>query len=128
MQQQPMIPMHRMLYTVSWNSRNKRWQADLTANMVGAMRMPDNHSGSGTVHETHYSPWYPYLFGQVAHQWKKVKVYIGVENLLNVKQPNPIISASNPQDPNFDATMVWGPITGINIYGGLTYNLKQKKK
>jgi len=128
MQQQPMIPMHRMLYTVSWNSRNKRWQADLTANMVGAMRMPDNHSGSGTVHETHYSPWYPYLFGQVAHQWKKVKVYIGVENLLNVKQPNPIISASNPQDPSFDATMVWGPITGINIYGGLTYNLKQKKK
>ena len=128
MQQQPMIPMHRMLYTVSWNSRNKRWQADLTANVVGAMRMPDLHSGSGTVHETHYSPWYPYLFGQVAHQWKKVKVYIGVENLLNVKQPNPIISASNPQDPSFDATMVWGPITGINIYGGLTYNLKQKKK
>jgi outer membrane receptor for ferrienterochelin and colicin len=128
MQQQPMIPMHRMLYTVSWNSRNKRWQADLTANVVGAMRMPDLHSSSGTVHETHYSPWYPYLFGQVAHQWKKVKVYIGVENLLNVKQPNPIISASNPQDPNFDATMVWGPITGINIYGGLTYNLKQKKK
>ena len=128
MQQQPMIPMHRMLYTVSWNSGNKRWQADLTANVVGAMRMPDLHSSSGTVHETHYSPWYPYLFGQVAHQWKKVKVYIGVENLLNVKQPNPIISASNPQDPNFDATMVWGPITGINIYGGLTYNLKQKKK
>ena len=128
MQQQPMIPMHRMLYTVSWNSRNKRWQADLTANVVGAMRMPDLHSGSGTVHETHYSPWYPYLFGQVAHQWKKVKVYIGVENLLNVKQPNPIISASNPQDPSFDATLVWGPITGINMLGGLTYNLKQKKK
>jgi outer membrane receptor for ferrienterochelin and colicin len=128
MQQQPMIPMHRMLYTVSWNSRNKRWQADLTANVVGAMRMPDIHSGSGTVHETHYSPWYPYLFGQVAHQWKKIKVYIGLENMLNVKQPNPIISASNPQDPSFDATMVWGPITGINMYGGLTYNLKQKKK
>lgn len=128
MQQQPMIPMHRMLYTVSWNSRNTRWQADLTANVVGAMRMPDIHSGSGTVHETHYSPWYPYLFGQVAHQWKKIKVYIGLENMLNVKQPNPIISASNPQDPSFDATMVWGPITGINMYGGLTYNLKQKKK
>lgn len=127
-QQQPMIPMHRMLYTFSWNSKNKRWQADLTANVVGPMRMPDNYSGSGTVHETHYSPWYPYLFGQVSHQWKKIKVYLGLENILNVKQPNPIISASNPQDPSFDATMVWGPITGINIYGGLTYNLKQNKK
>jgi len=128
MQQQVMIPIHRMLYTLSWNSKNKRWQADLTANVVGPMRMPDIHSGSGTVHETNYSPWYPFLFGQVSHQWKKIKVYIGLENILNVKQPNPIISALNPQDPSFDATMVWGPITGINVYGGLTYNLKQKKK
>jgi hypothetical protein len=55
-------------------------------------------------------------------------VYIGLENILNVKQPNPIISALNPQDPSFDATMVWGPITGINVYGGLTYQLKQKKQ
>lgn len=128
MQQQVMIPIHRMLYTLSWNSKNKRWQADLTANVVGPMRMPDIHSGSGTVHETHYSPWYPFLFGQVSHQWKKIKVYIGLENILNVKQPNPIISALNPQDPSFDATMVWGPITGINVYGGLTYQLKQKKQ
>ena len=124
MQQQALIPTHRLLFTTSWTSKNKRVQADLTANIVGPMRMPHNHSAAGMA----FSPWYPYLFGQVAHQWKKIKVYIGLENMLNVKQPNPIISASNPQDPSFDATMVWGPITGINIYGGLTYNLKQKKK
>ena len=124
MQQQTMIPTHRLLFTTSWTSKNKRVQADLTANIVGPMRMPHNHSAAGMA----FSPWYPYLFGQVSYQWKKVKVYFGVENLLNVKQPNPIISASNPQDPSFDATMVWGPITGINVYGGLTYQLKQRKQ
>ena len=124
MQQQALIPTHRLLFTTSWTSKNKRVQADLTANIVGPMRMPHNHSAAGMA----FSPWYPYLFGQVSYQWKKIKVYIGLENMLNVKQPNPIISASNPQDPSFDATMVWGPITGINVYGGLTYNLKQKKK
>lgn len=124
MQQQAMIPTHRLLFTTSWTSKNKRVQADLTANIVGPMRMPHNHSAAGMA----FSPWYPYLFGQVSYQWKKIKVYIGLENILNVKQPNPIISAQDPQDPSFDATMVWGPITGINIYGGLTYNLKQKKK
>ncbi len=124
MQQQAMIPTHRLLFTTSWTSKNKRVQADLTANIVGPMRMPHNHSAAGMA----FSPWYPYLFGQVSYQWKKIKVYIGLENILNVKQPNPIISAQDPQDPSFDATMVWGPITGINVYGGLTYQLKQKKQ
>ncbi len=124
MQQQTMIPTHRLLFTTSWTSKNKRVQADLTANIVGPMRMPHNHYADGMA----FSPWYPYLFGQVSYQWKKIKVYIGLENILNVKQPNPIISAQDPQDPSFDATMVWGPITGINVYGGLTYQLKQKKQ
>jgi hypothetical protein len=123
MRQQTMIPTHRLLFTTSWTSKNKRLQADLTANIVGPMRMPHNHSAA----EMAFSPWYPYLFGQVSYQWKQIKAYIGIENILNVKQANPIISAQDPQDPSFDATMVWGPITGINVYGGITYSLKQKK-
>ena len=123
MQQQTMIPTHRLLFTTSWTSKNKRLQADLTANIVGPMRMPHNHSAA----EMAFSPWYPYLFGQVSYQWKQIKAYIGIENILNIKQANPIISAQDPQDPSFDATMVWGPITGINVYGGITYSLKQKK-
>jgi hypothetical protein len=123
MQQQTMIPTHRLLFTTSWTSKNKRLQADLTANIVGPMRMPHNHSAA----EMAFSPWYPYLFGQVSYQWKQIKAYIGLENILNVKQANPIISAQDPQDPSFDATMIWGPITGINVYGGITYSLKQKK-
>ena len=123
MQQQTMIPTHRLLFTTSWTSKNKRLQADLTANIVGPMRMPHNHSAAGMA----FSPWYPYLFGQVSYQWKQIKAYIGIENILNVKQANPIISAQDPQDTSFDATMVWGPITGINVYGGITYSLKQKK-
>ncbi|MEY3048276.1 MAG: hypothetical protein RL365_314 [Bacteroidota bacterium] len=123
MQQQTMIPIHRLLFTTSWSSKNKRLQADLTANIVGPMRMPYNHSVAGMA----FSPWYPNLFGQVSYQWKQIKAYIGIENILNIKQANPIISAQDPQDPSFDATMVWGPITGINVYGGITYSLKQKK-
>ena len=121
MQQQPMIPSHRILATGSWTSLNKRWQADLTLNMVGAMRMPSGYMGAMK------SPWYPYVFGQFSHQFKQLKVYLGVENMLNYKQSNPIISADDPSDPSFDATMVWGPITGINVYGGFTYIFKPKK-
>jgi len=125
LQQQTMVPAHRILATISWVSLNKRWQADLTTNFVGRMRMPKGYVINGVPHN--FSPWYPFVFGQVAHQFKRLKVYLGVENLLNVKQPNPILFASNPQDPSFDATMVWGPITGVNVYGGMTFILKQKK-
>jgi hypothetical protein len=125
LQQQTMVPAHRILATISWVSLNKRWQADVTTNFVGRMRMPKGYVINGVPHN--FSPWYPFVFGQVAHQFKRLKVYLGVENLLNVKQPNPILFASNPQDPSFDATMVWGPITGVNVYGGMTFILKQKK-
>jgi hypothetical protein len=124
-QQQTMVPAHRVLTTMSWVSLNKRWQADLTFNLVGPMRMPKGYPSNGG--SGHFSPWYPFVFGQISHQFKQIKVYLGVENLPNIKQPNPILFASNPQDPGFDATMVWGPITGVNVYGGITFILKQKK-
>ena len=121
LQQQTMVPKHRFLITCSLTSKNKRWQADLTGNIVGSMRMPASFSQNA-------SPVYPLVFGQLAYNWKKIKAYIGLENMLNVKQPNPIMAATDPLDPSFDATMVWGPITGINVYGGLTYTLKKSKK
>lgn len=125
-QQQTMVPRHRILVTATWVSLNKRWQADLTGNFVGPMRMPNGYQVSGNSDS--YSPWYPYVFGQVAYQINKIRVYLGVENLLNFKQPNPIIFANDPQNPGFDATMVWGPIPGTNVYAGITYNLKTKKR
>jgi len=121
LQQQTMVPKHRMLITCSLTSKNKRWQLDVTGNIVGSMRMPASFFQNS-------SPVYPLVFSQWSYNWQKLKLYIGLENILNVKQPNPIMSATNPLDPSFDATMVWGPITGINIYGGLTYTLKKSKK
>ena len=37
---------------------------------------------------------------------------------------NPIIAASNPNGSNFDASLIWGPIMGRNIYFGLRYKIK----
>lgn len=122
MQQQPMVPRHRLLGTFSWNTKNKRWQADLTMNFVGSMRMPSSFSGKPN------SPWFPNLFSQVSHQWKRLKAYIGFENMLHFRQDNPIHHAEDPWSPSFDASMVWGPITGFNVYAGATYVLKHKNK
>ena len=51
-------------------------------------------------------------------------MYIGGENLTNYTQPDPIIGAENPLGPDFDASLIWGPVMGINIYAGIRYKIK----
>jgi hypothetical protein len=70
---------------------------------------------------------YPMLNGQITHVFKRWDFYLGGENLTNFKQKNPIIDAQNPFGSKFDATTIWGPVMGVNIYAGLRYSIKQKK-
>ena len=53
----------------------------------------------------------------------KLSLYLGAENLLNFKQPHPIVDSSDPWGNDFDATMVWGPVHGRKVYGGLRWSL-----
>jgi outer membrane receptor for ferrienterochelin and colicins len=53
----------------------------------------------------------------------RLEIYLGAENILNYKQPNPIIDADNPFGDTFDASMVWGPIFGRKVYGGIRYRI-----
>ena len=66
--------------------------------------------------------------GQITYIHKKWDFYLGGENLTNYKQMNPIIDAENPFGTDFDATRIWAPIMGINVYAGIRYNLKSKTK
>jgi len=48
---------------------------------------------------------------------------LGVENLLDFKQNNPIIDPTNPNGNYFDASLIWGPINGRMVYAGLRYKI-----
>jgi len=52
-----------------------------------------------------------------------VDLYIGGENLLNYRQPNPIIEAEDPFSRDFNATVIWGPLMGRKVYAGLRFTL-----
>jgi len=43
---------------------------------------------------------------------------------LNVRQLDPIVGGNLPFDGGFDASIVWGPIMGRQIYAGWRYDLK----
>ena len=54
----------------------------------------------------------------------KFEVYLGGENVTNVRQTDPIISPDNPFGANFDSNFVYGPIFGSMYYAGLRYRIK----
>ena len=40
-------------------------------------------------------------------------LYIGVENISNYVQENPIISSENPDSDDFDASLIYGRVVKI---------------
>ena len=59
-------------------------------------------------------------------KFRGVDVYVGVENIGNYVQENPIINAENPYADDFNASMVWGPLMGRKFYAGMRLTLWKK--
>jgi hypothetical protein len=62
----------------------------------------------------------------------RLDVYFGIENLTDVRQTRPIIGATYPGetpvsaadfDRYFDASLVYGPVFGRMMYGGLRWRI-----
>ena len=119
-QSKVMVPKNRAFINLGYISRNKRWEIDLTSTLIGQVRLP-NHSILEKKSES-----FSLTNIQVTHIYKKWDFYIGCENVFNYKQVDPIVDAVNPFGSNFDATRVWGPIMGQNVYLGIRYIIKKK--
>jgi outer membrane receptor for ferrienterochelin and colicins len=127
MKQQLMTQKNRWLSNISYTSKNKKWEANATAVLNGEMRMIMYSTVYKPKPFERITPKYFILNAQITYIYKKWDFYIGGENLTNFKIKTVILGADDPYGSNFDATMVWGPITGINVYGGLRYKLKKVK-
>jgi outer membrane cobalamin receptor len=130
MRQQVMIPKHRGFLNLAYRSRNKRWEYDFTCSMFSPSRLPIQRdmTNDTLLISDMKSRMYPMINAQITHVYKKFDFYIGGENLTNSVQKNPIIDAANPFGSKFDATNIFMPITGINIYVGIRYAIAKTKK
>lgn len=109
---------YKALFTASYKTPLELWQFDLTAQLNGGGRLPDN--GDATA-DTRY-PAYARLNAQITRWFRHWSIYVGGENLTNYKQKSPILSADDPWGSRFDATQVWGPVHGAMGYIGLRIN------
>jgi outer membrane cobalamin receptor len=122
------VPKFRTLLNAGYTTRNKKWMFDVTGNFVGKKRLPSLEGNPEEHQRALESETYWLLNSQLTHNFKRFSVYLGGENLLNVIQKNAIIAADDPFGSYFDATQIWAPISGFNIYGGLHFEIDQKEE
>lgn len=120
----PFNPKNRVMMAVSYQTKNKKWQADINGNWHDRMRLPDTQLNPEPYRRPSLSDAYTVVNTQLTHRFKKLELYGGCENVFNYVQPNPIISAENPFSTYFDLSSVWGPTRGREFYIGVRYSIK----
>ncbi len=118
---------HRAFINLAYETRNQHWVFDFTTQWNGLKRLPNTESNPAGFARGNYSPDYFVLNGQITYKTgidRKFDIYIGIENALDKRQLNPIVSADKPFGPYFDASMIWGPIYGRMLYAGIRYKIK----
>lgn len=121
--EKPLISAHRAFANMAYETRN-HWKFDFTANWQGDKRIPNTNSNPEEYQVGERSPSYFLFNTQITKVWReRFEVYVGMENITNYKQKNPILSSEQPFSPYFDSSLVWGPIFGRNTYVGLRYKV-----
>ncbi|WP_066759934.1 TonB-dependent receptor [Crocinitomix algicola] len=128
LQQKAFVPKYRVLLNAGYETRNKKWSFDLTGNWVGQKRLPSLSPNPIEHQRELISKAYWLVNSQITYNFRRFSIYLGGENLLNIIQEDAIIAANDPFGNYFDATQIWAPISGVNIYAGIHFAIKQKKK
>ncbi|MDP4280852.1 MAG: TonB-dependent receptor [Bacteroidota bacterium] len=124
LREKPFVNLYKGLITLSYATKFERWKFDLTSQFNGPSRLPDSKKMPSEFQQPAHSPFYIQLLGQVTRKYKYFELYIGGENLTNYTQDARIIESQYPYHTHFDASMIWGPVTGVDIYAGVRFILK----
>ncbi|AUC16108.1 TonB-dependent receptor [Tenacibaculum sp. SZ-18] len=124
----PIQPQHRFFMNASYetnkNENGGLWKFDSTYNFIGEQRLPNTSTNPVTLQLPEYSNGYNLLNAQITKVFSdKFEVYIGGENITNVKQDNPILGSDDPFGANFDSTIVYAPIFGSAYYAGFRFKI-----
>ena len=128
MLEKPLIPNHRLFANASYETKPSTkggfWKFDATCNWIGKQRFSSTLQSPEVFRLNSHSPTFSTLNAQLTKVLSnQFEMYLGGENITNVRQDNPILSANNPFGANFDSTFIYGPIFGSMYYAGIRFKL-----
>ena len=122
--ERPLVAKHRAFANVAYEVRG--WKFDYTVSYNGTKRIPFTKDNPVQYQLTERSPNYVLMNAQVSKTIGKkhpLDIYVGSENMTNYFQKDPIVASGQPFSPYFDASMVWGPLSGRMFYTGFRYKI-----
>lgn len=123
--QKPLLSKNRAFLNAAYEI--KGWKFDYTFNYNGRKRIPNTASNPSQYQRNTYSPAYVLMNAQISKSLGKQQVfdvYVGGENLTGYYQKDAIIAADQPFSEYFDASLVWGPVSGRMFYAGMRFKVK----
>lgn len=119
----PLVAKHRAFVNMAYTTRDL-WSFDITWSWQGAKRIPSTESNPEPYQMESYSPSFSLVnlqFGKTL--FKRLELYVGIENLFGFVQEDPILASDDPFGPWFDSSLIWGPVFGRKFYGGLRFRI-----
>lgn len=123
--EKPLLSRHRAFANLAYEKNG--WKFDFTINYNSSKRIPSTASNPSALVQPTQSPDYVLMNAQISKTLsgkKPLEIYLGGENLGNYFQQNAIVDPMNPFGSYFDASLIWGPITGRMIYAGFRFKIK----
>ena len=115
----PLVSKYKALLTASYVNEEGDWFFDTSVLFNGDGRIPSTQQNPVQYQREETFQTFVNINVQITKKIDLLDLYVGVENLTNFKQENPIIASDDPFGDYFDASLVWGPIEGRRFYVGL---------
>lgn len=122
--EKPLTSRYKGLITMNYTTNLKKWMFDYTLQFNGGGRLPllpDPSLNMAGMNDEF--PAYTIMNAQITRYFRHWSIYAGAENLTDYIQHHAVIGYENPYDPGFDATRIWGPVSGRRIYMGLRFTM-----
>ncbi|HRP07846.1 MAG TPA: TonB-dependent receptor, partial [Gemmatimonadales bacterium] len=105
-------------FGVTWNA-SEAVAVDWTGSVTGRMALPE----LGGV--TEHSPWFTEQHLQVTTELAPSRyLTVGIRNLFDTRQRNPLVAPHDPFGPDFDTYRVWGPVQGRRLLVAMQWNAR----
>jgi outer membrane receptor for ferrienterochelin and colicins len=114
--EQPFAPRFKGEFAVSWDDEGVG-SLNWTGSVLGPMRLP-TIAGRDT-----HSPWFSEQQVQLTRPMAdNTFLTVGVKNLFDSRQRDPLVAPEDPFGPDFDTAQVWGPTQGRRLFVALQWN------
>lgn len=118
--EKPFVAKHRGFANLAYEKRG--WKFDFTTTFNGTKRISSTSDNPAQYKIEDRSPSYFLMNAQISKTVGNkfpVDIYLGAENLTNYFQQRVIIAPEQPFGSYFDASMIWGPVSGRMFYSGV---------